>query len=300
MGAPIELAQLTRSYGKHRGVIEVDLSVREGEIFAFLGPNGAGKTTTIRVLMGLLRPTSGRAQIFGLDCWRDAARVKALIGFCPGEMRLYEGLTGKEFLDLFAGFRPRSDPRRRATLTDRLDLDTARRIRQLSRGNRQKLAVVQALMHEAPLLILDEPSSGLDPLKQQTFLELLLEEKAAGRTIFLSSHAIPDVERVADRVGILREGRLIAVEQITALKDKRSRRADVTFTEPIAPERLALDGIRVLDRDADGRRFSLAVSGEVAAFLRILVALPVDDLRLSEADLDTIFRQYYSDEAVPA
>ena len=218
MTAPIETEGLTRSYGRRRGIVDVSFTVNEGEIFAFLGPNGAGKTTTIRQLMGLLRPTSGRARIFGLDCWAQSPGAKEKVGFLPGEMRLYENLSGNALLDYFASFRKGHDRRRRDALVERLDFDPTQRIRHMSKGTRQKLGIVQALMHEAPLLILDEPSSGLDPLKQVTFLSLLHDERAGGRTVFLSSHAIPEVERIADRVGIIREGRLVAVESIEALK----------------------------------------------------------------------------------
>ncbi len=296
MAAPIEVEHLTRSYGKRRGIVDVSFTVREGEVFAFLGPNGAGKTTTIRTIMGLLRPTSGTARAFGLDCWSRSADVKALVGLLPGEMHLYEGLTGRAFLDHFASFRPSSDPRRRAMLAERMELDLSLRIRHMSKGNRQKLGVVQALMHDAPLLVLDEPSSGLDPLKQVTFLQLLQEEHARGRTIFLSSHAIPEVERVADRVAIVREGRLVAVEDITALKAKRERHAAVLFSAPVDPARLAgVSGVRVLVQNDDGRRYELAVGADVRPLLRALAELPVDDLTMTAADLETIFLHYYSE-----
>src|SRR5579859_2995717 len=175
MAAVIEVDRLTRSYGKHRGVIDLTFQVHEGEIFGFLGPNGAGKTTTIRQLMGLLRPTSGAARIFGRDCWRESTLVKSMVGFLPGDIRLYEGMSGHDFLDFFGAFRGQGYRRRRDTLAERLDVDLRRTIKHLSKGNRQKLAIVQALMHDAPLLVLDEPSSGLDPLMQREFLKLLAE-----------------------------------------------------------------------------------------------------------------------------
>src|SRR5438093_883090 len=249
--------------------------------------------------MGLLRPTSGRARIFGLDCWGQSPQAKEKVGFLPGEMRLYENLTGNALLDYFASFR-KHDRRRRDELVERLDFDPAQKIRHMSKGTRQKLGIVQALMHEAPLLILDEPSSGLDPLKQVTFLSLLHDERAGGRTVFLSSHAIPEVERIADRVGIIREGRLVAVESIDALKAKRARHADVLFGAPVEPRRIeALEGVRVLARTDDGLRYELAVPGDLRPLLRVLSELPLEDLTLASADLETIFLTYYKDAPEP-
>jgi ABC-2 type transport system ATP-binding protein len=297
MAVPIEVDGLTRFYGRRRGVLDLSFNVNEGEVFAFLGPNGAGKTTTIRQLMGLLRPSKGSARVFGLDCWRRSPAVKEKIGFLPGEMRLYEHLTGRAFLDYFASFRKAHDRKRRAALVERLELDDTQKIRHMSKGNRQKLGIVQALMHDAPLLVLDEPSSGLDPLKQVTFLQLLHDERARGKTIFLSSHAIPEVERIADRVGIIREGRLVAVESIESLKSKRARHADILFAQPVDPSRFAsLDSIKVLSRTDDGRRYELAVPGDVRPLLRALAELPLEDLTLASADLETIFLHYYAEE----
>jgi ABC-type multidrug transport system ATPase subunit len=295
MAVPIAVEHLTRSYGRHRGIVDVSFTVTEGEVFAFLGPNGAGKTTTIRTLMGLLRPTGGGARVFGLDCWRDAAPVKAFVGSLPGEMHLYEGLTGHALLDFFAAFRSKRDPRLRARLAERLELDLSRKIRHMSKGNRQKLGIVQALMHDAPLLILDEPSSGLDPLKQVAFLDLLREEKESGRTIFLSSHAIPEVQRIADRVGIVREGRLIAVESVAALMAKQTRHARVSFATAVEAADLAgLDSIRVTSASADRRQYDLAVPGDLRPLLRRLADLPLQDLTIETADLETAFLHYYS------
>jgi ABC-2 type transport system ATP-binding protein len=245
--------------------------------------------------MGLLRPTSGSARIFGLDCWSESHKAKALIGFLPGEMRLYEGLTGREFLDFFASFRRHDDPRRRSALAERLELDLHQRLRHMSKGNRQKLGIVQALMHEAPLLILDEPSSGLDPLKQHVFLDLLREERAAGRTVFLSSHALGEVERIADRAAIIREGRLVAVEEVSALKAKRARRMELHFAAPVDQRLDGIDGVRVLSVGDSGRRVELAVRGALGPLLHRLGELPIEDLSFAPADLESIFLHYYGE-----
>ena len=305
MAAPIVVEGLTRFYGKRRGVIDLTFTVEEGEIFGFLGPNGAGKTTTIRQLMGLLRPTSGSARVCGLDCWREATQVKAQVGFLPGDIRLYEHMTGAEFLDFFAAFRGGGDPARRRALVARLEVDLEPRIKHLSKGNRQKLAIVQALMHDAPLLILDEPSSGLDPLMQAAFIELLREEHARGKTIFLSSHVLPEVERIAHRVAIIREGQLVAVEEVARLKALRARRMEVVLREPVDPAPFAaLDGVRVLSADPGGRHVELAVRGALGPLLRTLGELPVDDLTFAPPDLESIFLHYYeaggADEPVAA
>ena len=301
MPAPIMAENLTRYYGKRRGVIDLTFEVGEGEIFGFLGPNGAGKTTTIRQLMGLMRPGSGSARVFGLDCWRDSTRVKEEVGFLPGDIRLYEKMTGEEFLDFFAAFRRRRHPRFRRELVERLELDLSQRIKHMSKGNRQKLAVTQALMHDAPLLILDEPSSGLDPLMQVEFVELLREEQARGKTVFLSSHQLPEVERIAHRVAIIREGQLVAVEEVARLKKLRERRMEVILHEPVSPERFsALEGVRVITVRPGGQHIDLAVRGKLGPLLRTLGEMPVDDLTFAPPDLESVFLHYYSGDEEPA
>lgn len=292
--APIRVDGLTRNYGKRRGVTDLTFEVEEGEIFGFLGPNGAGKTTTIRQLMGLMRPTGGSARVFGLDCWRDSTRVKEQVGFLPGDIRLYEKMTGKAFLDFFAAFRKGPHRRWRRELAERLGLDTGQKIKHMSKGNRQKLAVVQALMHDAPLLILDEPSSGLDPLMQVEFVELLREEQSRGKTVFLSSHQLVEVERIAHRVAIIRKGELVAVEAVDRLKKVRERRMDVTLHEPAPRERFAaLEGVRVVFERHGGKQLGLAVRGKLGPLLLALGEMEVDDLSFAPPDLESVFLHYY-------
>lgn len=295
MDTPLQVEQLTRSFGKRRGVIDLTFTVAEGEVFGFLGPNGAGKTTTIRQIMGLLRPTRGHARVFGLDCWRDSTQIKAKIGYLPGDLHLYEKLTGEEFLDFFASFRREASISRRHRLAVSLDLDLRQRIKHLSKGNRQKLAIVQALMHDAPLLILDEPSSGLDPLMQAAFVAMLREEHARGKTIFLSSHMLPEVERIADRVAIVREGRLVAIEAVALLTALRQRHVQLVLREPVPPERFStIEGVRVLTTDPDGLHVELEAHGTLAPLLRVLSELPVDDLTIAPQDLEQTFMHYYN------
>jgi ABC-2 type transport system ATP-binding protein len=291
---PIQVDRLTRFYGKNRGVDDLAFTVERGEIFGFLGPNGAGKTTTIRLLMGLIRPTRGSARIFGLDCWRDATAVKSHVGYVPGDARLYEGMTGAQFFDFLAGFRGGVDPARRRMLVERFEVDLSRTIKHLSKGNRQKIALVQAFMHDPPLLILDEPSSGLDPLMQRELLTFLGEERARGKTIFLSSHLLHEVEQIADRVGIIRDGRLVAVATIDELKRQRTRRMEVIFSTPVDPSQIAgIDGVQVLQVREEGRWVELGISDGLPALLRRLGELPVVDLVYAPPDLDSVFLGYY-------
>lgn len=299
MSRPIEVTQLTRSYGKQRGVIDLNFTVEPGEIFGFLGPNGAGKTTTIRLLMGLLKPTQGTARVFGLDCWADSAAVKAQVGYLPGDIRLYERMTGHEFLDFMGAFRHAKERKRRDDLAERLDVDLTRPIRHLSKGNRQKIAIIQALMHDAPLLILDEPTSGLDPLKQLDFLELLREAQQRGTTIFLSSHQLGEVERITHRVAIIREGRLVMVEEIERLRQLWERRLSLTLREAVPVERFTgLDGVELVSVDATGRKLEFHVKGATQPLLQLLASLPVEDFTYAPADLESVFLSYYGPEAL--
>ncbi len=290
---PILIDRLTKSYGKQRGIQNIDLTVERGEVFGFLGPNGAGKTTTIRVLIGLLKPTSGAAKIFGRDCWARPGRVHRDVAFIPGDLRLYEQLSGRELLAFMARLHGGVKRGRIEGLAERLELDLGHQIRHLSKGNRQKVGLVQALMHEAPLLILDEPSSGLDPLMEMVFLQLLREERAAGRTVFLSSHNLSEVERVCDRVAIIRDGKLVMVEQVEALKANRVREMTITFRQPIDPRTFESDGLVMLERS--DRRIRISVRGDLNPLIRTLARYDVQDLAIREPSLEDIFLHYYQD-----
>src|SRR5215831_5815360 len=232
MAAIIAVNDLTKSYGRSRGVTHITFSVDEGKVFGFLGPNGAGKTTTIRVLMGLLHPTSGHASIAGLDCWTQSVEVKKLVGYLPGELSLDPNLTGGQILEHFANLRGGVDKAYAESLIARLELDTTKRFREYSRGNKQKVGLAQAFMHKPKLLILDEPTSGLDPLNQQEFYKLVAEVHAEGRTIFLSSHILPEVEHTCDRVAIIREGQLVKIDHVSSLKEIHQYDVEVTFAGP--------------------------------------------------------------------
>jgi ABC-2 type transport system ATP-binding protein len=286
----IELRGLTRWYGKRRGVMDLDVTVDEGEVFGFLGPNGAGKTTTIRMLLGLIRPSAGTASIGGLDAWRDAPAVHrqmAHLGSDPG----YLGeMSAARLLDHIGALRGLPAGAWRS-LAERLDLDPGVAIRKLSRGNRQKVGVVQAFMGSEPLLVMDEPSTGLDPLMQREFLALVSEARAAGRTVFLSSHNLTEVERACDRVAIIREGRLVKTATVQALVGDLTRSVNLLLERPAPAGTFVLDGVTVLS--STGQDVHLMVRGDVNPLLRCLAALDVRDIAISTPDVEDLFFRYY-------
>jgi len=296
---------LTKFYGRTRGIENVNLEVREGEVFGFLGPNGAGKTTTIRILLDLIRPTRGRATVLGLDTRKDSIAVRRRVGYLPGEPGLYDHLTGEEYLGYMAGLRSGADPSRRKDLAQRLDIDLGRRIKALSHGMKQKVAIIQAFMHEADLLILDEPTSGLDPLMQHAFYELVRVERARGRTVFMSSHVLSEVEKVCDRVAIIRGGTIAVVEDVETLTRKRVKRVQVTFAAPGASSpaasealtaTLTLPGVRDLSLK-DGTAVFRVETTSLGGVVKALAALPVTDLTIENPSLEDIFFEYFGPEA---
>ena len=297
MGAVIETVGLTKRYGSRRGIDDVTLAVAEGEAFGFLGPNGAGKTTTIRLLLGVMAPTSGHAMIFGADTWRRAPEAHANVAFLGSDPGFLGELTGREQLEYLAGMRglPRDTWRK---LAERFELDASVRIRRLSRGNRQKIGVVAAFMGREPLVILDEPTSGLDPLMQREFLELIVEAKADGRTIFLSSHYLPEVERSCDRVGIVRDGRLVEVSSVSALLDLHVRSVRLTLDAPPAPGTFALPNVETVS--AAGAELQLVVRGDLNPLLGRFAGLRVRDLTVEAPDIEDVFMRYYAEAAAPA
>lgn len=294
-GTVIRTSGLTKSYGKRPALAELNLEVGSGQVFGFLGPNGAGKTTTIRLLLDLIRPTAGTASIFGLDSRRDSPAIRRRIGYVPGDLALYSDLTGHQVVDFFAGLRGGVDQSYVDSLAAELQLDLAQEVGTLSTGNRQKLGLVQALMHRPELLILDEPTRGLDPMMQHKVQELVRQVAADGRTVFLSSHVLSEVERVADRVGILREGRLVAVELMSDLKRRAVRRVDVTFAGQVDPDELGgAPGIKAAEQV--GPMVRLVVDGSMDGLIKALARYDVVNLVTHEPDLEEIFMGYYSKE----
>jgi ABC-2 type transport system ATP-binding protein len=286
----IEMRGLTRWYGRRRGVIDLDIDVEEGEVFGFLGPNGAGKTTTIRMLLGLIKPSGGTARVRGLDCWTQASEVHRVVAHLGADPGYLGEMTAAALLDHLGGLRGLPAGAWRP-LADRLDLDAGVPVRKLSRGNRQKVGVVQVLMGREPLLVMDEPSTGLDPIMQREFLALLAEARAAGRTVFLSSHNLPEVERACDRVGVIREGRLVRVATVQGLLGDHRRSVNLVLEAPAPPGTFALENVRVL---ADsGQDVHLLVTGDVNPVLARLATLRVRDVAITTPDVEDVFFGMY-------
>ena len=305
----VETVGLTKHYGHRpppihppfihptgivRALEDLSIAVHEGEIFGFLGPNGAGKTTMIRLILGFLHPTDGKASVLGLDTARNSVEIRRRVGYLPGGIALWDSMTGVSLLDYLAELSGHK-PVRRDELCDRLELSTRtlhRRVRDYSRGMRQKIGIVQALQHDPPLAILDEPTEGLDPLMQRAFYAILDDLKAAGRTVFFSSHILSEVERVCDRVAIIRRGRLVALEEVAKLLDRRKRNVEMRLTGP--PPRLeGVPGVTGLTV-ADGR-VTLQLEGDVGPFLGAIAGAPITDLTIEPAHLEEAFLEYYAD-----
>jgi ABC-2 type transport system ATP-binding protein len=283
-----------------RALDDLSIEVNEGEIFGFLGPNGAGKSTTIRLLLGFLHPTAGSATVLGHDIVRDSVEIRRRIGYLPGGIALYDGLTGERLLDHLAALTGRR-PIRRAELCDRLELSEAtlrRLVRDYSRGMRQKIGIIQALQHDPELAILDEPTEGLDPLMQRAFYGILDDLRAAGRTIFFSSHVLSEVERVCDRVAIVRRGELVAVEDVDALLARRKRNVEMRLSGS-APALEGVPGVSNVVVASDGR-ITCQLEGDMRPFLAAIAGSPITDLTIEPAHLEEAFLELYHDAEVPA
>jgi ABC-2 type transport system ATP-binding protein len=288
---------LTKSYGPVQALRGVDLEVRRGEIFGFLGPNGSGKTTTIRCLLDLIRPSGGQVRVLGIDPQAEPVAVRARVGYLPGELRLDDNLTAEGVLGFFNRLRGgRADPAFLRQLASRLALDLQTPIKNFSKGNKQKVGLVQALMHRPELLLLDEPTSGLDPLAQQEVLSLIGEARAAGATVFFSSHVLSEVQEVAERVAILRHGAVVEVAETAALIDRALRRVRVRFRQPPDTDVLTrLPGVKVLGQDDRGCVL-LQVTGEMDGLIKALAAFPISDFETERPSLEEIFLAYYEDD----
>jgi ABC-2 type transport system ATP-binding protein len=290
----ITTTALTKHYGTVHALNALDLAVRSGEIFGFLGPNGAGKSTTIRLLLGYLHPSSGGGRVLGLDIVRDSVAIRRRVGYLPGGIALYDSLTGEQVLDYLGALSGRPSVRR-ADLCERLELSsrTLRRlVRDYSRGMRQKIGIVQALQHDPELAVLDEPSEGLDPLMQRAFYDILDMLKRDGRTIFFSSHVLSEVERLCDRVAIIRHGQLVAVEEIAGLLARRKRNVEMRFGG-LAPPLHGVAGVSAIDV-AEGR-LTCRVEGDIRPFLAAIAGAPVTDLMIEPAHLEEAFLELYED-----
>jgi ABC-2 type transport system ATP-binding protein len=297
MSGIIHAEALTKSYGRHRGLAGLDLEVHEGEVYGFLGPNGAGKTTTIRILLDLIRPTSGRVTVLGEAPRNGGPALRRRIGYLPGDFSVLGGQSVRELLTHLGSLRGGVPASRTEALADRLDLDLSARIRTLSKGNRQKVAVVQAFMHQPELLILDEPTIGLDPVVAARFLDLVGEARAQGQTVFMSSHILSEVQHSADRVGIVRDGELIAVEAVDVLRGRAVRRVEIEFDEPIRTD--AFDGLPgVLDVKIEGSLLRCRLAGRADALVKTAARFGVANLTVNEPDLEELFLAYYRGDEV--
>jgi ABC-2 type transport system ATP-binding protein len=284
---------LTVYYGRHRGILNVDLNVEKGEVFGFLGPNGAGKTTTQRVLLDVIRPTSGQAHIFGLDCREQGVELRKRVGYLPGELALYKNMKANQFFKMYEYLRgPNGAKGYWRELAKRLDLDTGRKIGNFSRGNKQKVGIVAAFMNRPDLLILDEPTGGLDPLVQQTVLEMVREAKADGRTVFFSSHILPEVQAVCDRVGIIRDGQLVTTQRVEEMVAQRVSRISMIFADLPPADAFKIEGVTELNRS--DRSVMLEVQENLPQVLAVAAENNIQDIETINVSLEEIFLTYYS------
>ncbi len=297
MTAVIRTEKLTKSYGEHRGIVEVDLEVDEGEVFGFLGPNGAGKTTTIRTLLDLIRPTSGRAFVFDIETTADPVAIHRRLGYIPGEFALYDRLTGGQTLEYFANLRGGVDRAYQASLIERFEIDPSRRFKEYSKGNKQKIGLVIALQHRPDVLILDEPTSGLDPLVQQSFYALVREAKGEGRTVFLSSHILSEVERTCDRVAIIRDGRLVRVDRTEALRDLAHHQVELRFAGGVPAEAFR-DLPGVSDVVAADHTLRMRVTGAITPVVQAAARYELLDFVSREPTLEETFLAEYGQAPV--
>jgi len=291
----IETDGLTKYYGKDRGIIDLNLKIKEGEIFGFIGPNGSGKTTTIRLFLSLLFPTSGSGKIFNYDIVKDGPRIKKIVGFIPTEVNYYENMTVKELIEYSARFYKISLDHRFNQLVDTLDLDLSRKIDELSMGNKKKVAVVQSLIHNPRLLILDEPTSGLDPLIQNHLFDILNEQNEKGTTIFFSSHVLSDVEKFCHRVAFIKEGRIVNEDDINSLKEKLLSR--ITYRLKKGKDDITLQTPGVISVEKNKNSTSFLYKGEIQILLKELSQLPIEKITITEPDLEEVFMHYYESDS---
>ena len=290
----IETIALTKSYGKARGIIDINLGIKEGEIYGFIGPNGAGKSTTIRLLLGLLFPTSGTGSVFNLDIVKDSREIKKRVGFVPSEVHYYDNMTIKQLMEYSARFYKVSVTQHLNRLAEAFELDLNRKIDDLSQGNKKKVAIIQGLLHQPRLLILDEPTSGLDPLIRNRFFDLLREENAKGVTIFFSSHILSDVEKLCHRVAIIKEGKIVNEDSVHAIKEKSISRVTYHLKNGASEGPIQLQG--VFSPETSGNRITFLYQGDQTELLKKLSQLPIETITIEEPDLEEVFMHYYDDD----
>lgn len=287
----IEIRQLTKDYGNNRGIFDVSLSVKKGEVFGFLGPNGAGKSTTIRHLMGFIQADQGSCQINGLDCLRDHARIKQALGYLPGEIAFMDDMTGLEFIKFMAKMKGMTDLTKAYELMERFELNPQGKIKKMSKGMKQKIGIICAFMHDPELLILDEPSSGLDPLMQNRFIELVLEEKQRGKTIFMSSHIFEEIERTCDRTAMIKDGRLISIEELQTLKASKHKTYQITFATQELVEQFMDEGFEC--KQVESNVIKVVPRNNLNYLLATLSRYDIIDLDITKPTLEELFLHFY-------
>ncbi|MDD5985586.1 MAG: ABC transporter ATP-binding protein [Turicibacter sp.] len=287
----IEIRQLTKDYGNNRGIFDVSLSVKKGEVFGFLGPNGAGKSTTIRHLMGFIQADQGSCQINGLDCLRDHARIQQALGYLPGEIAFMDDMTGLEFIKFMAKMKGMTDLTKAYELMERFELNPQGKIKKMSKGMKQKVGIICAFMHDPELLILDEPSSGLDPLMQNRFIELVLEEKQRGKTIFMSSHIFEEIERTCDRTAMIKDGRLISIEELQTLKASKHKTYQITFATQELVEQFMDEGFEC--KQVESNVIKVVPRNNLNYLLATLSRYDIIDLDITKPTLEELFLHFY-------
>lgn len=291
----IEVSRLTKDYGNGKGVFDVNLTVEQGEIFGFLGPNGAGKTTTIRNLLGFIKPDQGQVRINDLDCFTQAAEIHENLGYLAGELSFFDDMSGKQMIQFMAEMKSVHDTNRIEGLMERFGLNPHGKIKKMSKGMKQKIGIVCAFMNDPDIIILDEPTSGLDPLMQNEFVDLLLEEKKKGKTIFMSSHIFEEVERTCDRTAIIKDGRIVTIEDMASLKAKRQKSFVITFDEEGELHRFEREPFEI--SRAERNTATVLLSGSVDHLIKTLAGYKVRDLDVKASSLEEIFLRYYGEEA---
>lgn len=286
-----EIHGLTRDYGKGRGIFDLSFALNQGEIFGFLGPNGSGKTTTIRHLMGFLKPAKGYCAINGMDCWKSSADIQKNLGYIPGEMAFFDDMTGVEFLSFMAKYRNMKATGRKKELLDRFELDERAKLKKMSKGMKQKVGIVAAFMHDPSVLILDEPTSGLDPLMQNRFVELVLDEKAKGKTILMSSHMFEEVERTCHRVAIIKDGRLVVTDSVDALKAARVKKYVITLESEDSASAFAEEGLHI--SVVFQNHVTVTVQNDIKELISVMNRYPITNISAPNQSLEEIFMQYY-------
>jgi len=287
----ININELTKDYGNGKGIFNVNIEVKEGEVFGFLGPNGAGKTTTIRNLLGFISPDSGSCSILEMDCFKDAAKIQEHLGYLAGEIAFLEDLKGRQLIDFIAAMKGVKDTTRIEELIEMFELDPRGKVKKMSKGMKQKIAIITAFMTNPEVIILDEPTSGLDPLMQNRFIDLILEEKKKGRTIFMSSHIFEEIERTCDRTAIIRDGKIVAIENMESLAKKRSKIYSITLNNIKELEAIKLENFDIVD--IDGFQVSIKIKNNLNEFLHKLTKYEIKDLDIKKQSLEEIFMHFY-------